>query len=1052
MSAEVGQGVGGNDMSGWKPVGLDSSLAKSVTTPVPALTMGKLDYLPIDDLGWEGFERLQYRMLYDVEGLRNIQFYGTRGQAQLGLDLIGLGADRSGVALQSKDYKDFHPSDLTEAVEKFRSTERPFAVQRFIIGVSSDVRSTSVMDKLMEYIHELQPVDLELWDKKQISQMLRSEPEIVIEFFGEETAQRFCLPFDATPKMIPNRDAVAVQEAVARTPEVTTGAQKLLDEAGGEDNPEAALSKVERAQAILRDKGFSAHASALEADRAPLLVKLGRAADAARTLMEDIWAACEHGRTTAAMPVYHRLAAITKDLPGDGPQVERIAAVTKAAEVLLDLYSEPFGRAPSISALSDLEPVDHLRLLVVAGETALAADNRGWLTSALRQLEQCLDTGPNHWTLPGQDTWQVRLKLLIAEAKGDWSDVLSLARRHKIDHALCALVSARYARHLALNQQFEEADETWAEAIGEACLAQRWSAASAWVFSRRVFRTRWKPLTGNDLLPIEVALTGMGPSPDIVPSDSAALSAARAHVLDGNHRSAAIAAQRSLSDAVVAGDWGAEMDACRVLGIALQDDEPELAAAYLSRAGGSKRLKELASRWPKRFINIVAALESPSYWTVASAYRLLAEQADLIPDELVSAIAGQAAHDVSEAMAGRLVDLPFLADSRFRAATELLAGLADRLEYATALSVLSTYEEQPPIQEGRYRGHTKAEAQAIARIARTHEPLRMRCLQRLIPLLVSDETARTSTTQDVIEAFYDDARPFLLQSSANSWAKEVLAFHDPQLIDSEAAQNALTRILTPVPHTPGAYTHGNRAISDSLLIRGLSADELDRATGSLIAKSNDAWVSFLDRADYLLAAANLADELPESIRRRHCNAAMECAQSPSNSQPDLAMESLSSGFGSAIAADSRPQAVYLAAKLATTDEEQAAVRSAALTLLGEVDAGETWLVRALMKITHALTDDVAFLSGRGPALRSLAAQLWGARGKPEPIGLRLARDESTEVRRALAAHLGAGTPAQEKVRELLAEDPSYMVRHALKTSGANPAASGGETPPDLDVT
>ncbi|MDT0219966.1 hypothetical protein [Gordonia sp. AC31] len=57
----------------------------------PATTLGKLDRLPLEELLWEDFERLQWRMLRDVEGLREAQIYGDRGQSQFGIDVAAKG-------------------------------------------------------------------------------------------------------------------------------------------------------------------------------------------------------------------------------------------------------------------------------------------------------------------------------------------------------------------------------------------------------------------------------------------------------------------------------------------------------------------------------------------------------------------------------------------------------------------------------------------------------------------------------------------------------------------------------------------------------------------------------------------------------------------------------------------------------------------------------------------------------------------------------------------------------------------------------------------------
>lgn len=1015
----------------WTRVGVGSRLRQHIITPVPAKSLGKLEDLPINELGWSLFERLQWVMLADVEGLRNAHEYGERGQEQFGVDVIALRADGAGTALQSKDYKVFHPGDLKAAVDKFRTTTRPFDVDRLIIGVSSDVRSTSVLNMLTELRGELDPIDLVLWDKKEISRKLRDHPLIVIEFFGEETARRFCNSFTTATITVPSMDAVAVRNAVARTPEVSTGAKELLDQADDEDDPVVALELVDRARALLREAGYLAHASALEGKRSMLLIQVGRGEEAARDLLEDVWQACALGRTSIAQSMHRQLIATAQGGPNSGAASERVRGMVLASESAMGLNTDPLGFLPDPASWSDLEAPDRIRLMVTAGETSLATGNSAWLTAAADLLDECL-------TLPctpfrEAETWQIRLRLLLAETRTDWSDVLDRARRKKLPDQLSALVTARYARHLAVNQNFLGAEEHWEEAVGEACLAERWTSAATWIFSQRVFRGRWKPFTSDSLLPIQLELIGMGPSPAIIPTDSDALSNARAALLDDKRRRAAIAAQRALRDAVAVGDWAGEMDSCRLLGSILTPDEPELAAAYLARAGNKEGIKALAQNHPLRYIDVTDGLKAPNYWTIAATYQLLAEQADLIPDRLVDSITKQLIVDLKSAEEGTLVDLQPFTPSRYLSAIKALAALASRLSISNAEVVLKHFEKQPEVTAGHYRYHDEDEATTVAGVARAHPSLRDRALRHLVPLLDRSETARRRGNCDVLDDYFTEVKP-LLQVVDGDWAHELLVVHGESVTDRREAKEALVRICEPIDHTPGMFTVGNSALRDSLLMGGLSEDQHDQAIAALLEKADDEWVSWMDRSNYLLAGANLVDKLSNARREAHFGAALTRATYPSDSLADQTEASFSHPLGAvriAPAKDTRPQAAYLAARLAVTNPQRDAVRDLAFALLGEPDVGEVWVTRALLCIKDDLVTDTSFLSGRGPALRGLAAQLWGPQGAPAPVGLRLARDELMTVRRSLAANLGNGTDAQATVGAILEQDPSYEVRCAL---------------------
>jgi len=151
----------------WTPLSIDSELEDRPSSIVSAPITGS-PILPFDKLSWKDFERIQVRILRDVEGLRNAQLYGRLGQTQHGLDIIAVDSNQDGVALQSKKYKRFTASDLQKAVEKFRTTTRPIEIKRFIIGVACEANDTTIVDAFQQCQRMLYPVLLELWDNEEL--------------------------------------------------------------------------------------------------------------------------------------------------------------------------------------------------------------------------------------------------------------------------------------------------------------------------------------------------------------------------------------------------------------------------------------------------------------------------------------------------------------------------------------------------------------------------------------------------------------------------------------------------------------------------------------------------------------------------------------------------------------------------------------------------------------------------------------------------------------------------------------------------------------------
>lgn len=1017
-------------MTKWLPLPLGSALNAAPSVPAHAPVIGKLELLPFNALSWEDFERLQWRVMHDVEGLRHAQLYGNRGQAQYGLDIVALATDGIGVALQSKKSKKFGAAEIRSAVKKFRTTERPFSIDRLIIGVARTVRSTGAIEELAEQQKTLHPISLELWDEQRLSYLLRGRPDIVIEFFGMPTAEAFCLPFKLDVTTVPNAEVVAVREAMARTPEVTTGAQQDFDEAAATSDPAEALVLIEAGQAKLRDAGFAPHAAQHDKDRIRLLTSVDRAAEAARYILDNFWAALDQGLSATAQITQSRLDELSNLAAKD----EKVKLYQRVSEVAIGLYLNPVAYVPDIDSLRIGDPVDQVRLALLAGETALSNFDNQWLSKAVPVFAELSGISSIDRVL------RTRSRLLLAEATGDWSELLSDARKLKLGHDLLGLVTARYARHCALNEKFQEADLAWEEASGYATLARQWGEASTWIFSRRAFRTHWRPFTSDELLPLQTAIREMGSSSPIVPAAEGAYEDSLAALSDHKLRSAAISAQRALRDAVTTSDWVGEGRARRALAsILIESDEPALAARHLARAGASKAIETLGKAHPHEFIDIIDDLTAPNYWTIGTIYRLLATQADVIPDDLVETVSEQLLGELAAAETGSRPDLRAFATSRYNNAVKALAGIADRLDADRASKALSHFEQQQPVKENHYRYHDKDEAIVVAKIALTHPPLAAHAVPHLASLLGRSQESRTSVTLDAIDKNRPLAHETLtaLADTGNNWASETLSFEEPEELDANVTAKALARLTTPLVHTDGVYSVGTNAIGDSLLVRHMPADAVDKAMGELLARADDPHLGSSDRGEYLVAAANLSHHTDESKRPKFFETAVRLATSPTPSDHDKLNEQFTHKLGgfrmNGTPRDSRGQAVLLAATLTDDDNQRASVRRLAYSLLGE--ESDYWPTRALQHLGDTVRDDLAFLTSQGWAIRSLAATLWVEFADPAHLGDRLAVDPDVRVRRALARALTQQPETSHStVREQLANDPAYSVRTALKPS------------------
>jgi hypothetical protein len=971
-------------------------------------------------------------MMRDVEGLRDAQLYGDRGQAQLGLDIVALAPDGAGTALQSKNYSRFTAANLKAAVKKFRTAKRPFGVDRLIIGVACAVKSTGAIDELDVQRKELDPILLDLWDAQELSTLLRNRPEIVIEYFGMPTAEAFCLPFKIDVAHAPSADAAAVRDAIARTPEVSTGAQGVFDKAGGTTDAAQALALTEQGQAILWEAGFKPHAALHDQERVRLLAVAGRADEAARQILDSFWAALDQGLSATAQMTQSRLDELSK-LAADN---ETIRIYRKVIETAIGLYQNPLGCVPDVDTLRLGDPEDQARLVLLAGETALAGDQTGWLRNAALVLAEISRITPVN------EVQRTRLRLLIAEATDDWSELLTDARKLSLGYGLSGLVTARHARTLAIRQKFEEADLAWDEASGSASLASGWGEASTWIFSRRAFRSRWNPFTSNDLLPLQTAIREMGNSQSLVPTSSDAYVDALSALSDHNLRSAAISAQRALRDAVTTSDWVGEDRARRVLASTLiESDEQILAARHLAQVGATKQIEALGES-SLVFIDITDNLDALNYWTVGATFRLIAAQADLVPDDLVDFIASHITAELDAAENGTRPDLRSFAQSRYNNALKALAGIAGRIDIASATAVLTHFEKQPDVEKNHYRYHDDDEALAVAKIALSHPALADRAIAHLVPLLGRAQGGRSDIAHDAISRHAPLAHDALttLAEEGNHWARETLALKDTTDIDPAVAADALARLTTPLTYTPGVYSMGTNAVGDSLLIGHLPPTSVNDAVTELLVRADHPHLASSDRGEYLIAATNLALRLDETPRAGHFETAMQLATSPTPSDHDGLNERFALKLRgvqmNGMPQGSRGEALALAAALASNETQRNQVRRVIYSMLGE--KADYWPTLALQRLGDTVKDDLAFLSSQGWAIRSLAAMLWAEHGEPDHLGERLARDADVRVRRALAQALARQPEgAHASVRDQLASDPAHSVRTALIAPAAS---------------
>jgi hypothetical protein len=164
----------------------------------PVVPDGLLSELPFPLPHWQDFEKLIVALARDVDDLVDVWRYGASGQVQHGIDIVGFTRHETlPQAYQGKNTKRFGEKDLKSAVNKFAQGRRPFKANRLVVAVTVPVNHAKALEWLHATKQENPGLVIELWDSVRINELLRTRPDIVRIFFGEQATLRFCLPDQA---------------------------------------------------------------------------------------------------------------------------------------------------------------------------------------------------------------------------------------------------------------------------------------------------------------------------------------------------------------------------------------------------------------------------------------------------------------------------------------------------------------------------------------------------------------------------------------------------------------------------------------------------------------------------------------------------------------------------------------------------------------------------------------------------------------------------------------------------------------------------------------
>ena len=160
---------------------------------------------PWYELSEDLFEDLCCDVHRDRESVTNCVRYGTRFQTQKGIDLLADCVDGSREAAQCKRHKRFAKGNLKQAIDDFWPHLEYWKARRvrlFRIYVATEVRSTTVLNDLLDYQEKFaeHDIQLELRDGRHLSRLLgpHRHRQTVAQFAGLYWADIICGPLQST--------------------------------------------------------------------------------------------------------------------------------------------------------------------------------------------------------------------------------------------------------------------------------------------------------------------------------------------------------------------------------------------------------------------------------------------------------------------------------------------------------------------------------------------------------------------------------------------------------------------------------------------------------------------------------------------------------------------------------------------------------------------------------------------------------------------------------------------------------------------------------------
>lgn len=150
--------------------------------------------LPFQELTWENFEKLCFRLAGREFQAEDWVRYGRQGQAQGGIDIFVRRADSHYDTWQCKRYKSFSAVNVKSVVDVFLDGEWVDRTKRLLLCVTANLDDTKIQDAIEVQAQRLkkESIVFHVYGADKLSEKLKPVPDLVDDFFGRTWVKSFC--------------------------------------------------------------------------------------------------------------------------------------------------------------------------------------------------------------------------------------------------------------------------------------------------------------------------------------------------------------------------------------------------------------------------------------------------------------------------------------------------------------------------------------------------------------------------------------------------------------------------------------------------------------------------------------------------------------------------------------------------------------------------------------------------------------------------------------------------------------------------------------------